>query len=751
MLWMFLSSLACTNESKIVNTSPKTPNIVFITMDTTRKDHLGIYGYKKGGTETIDAFAKNGYYFTHAYSSIPLTTPAHASMLTGLYPPHHGIRSNGDAILPDELTTLPEVLQSNGFDTVASVSAFVTTKIWNLDQGFDAYFDEIGKHSGDRWAQERTADLVVDDLIAWMNQRGDTQKPFFMWAHLYDPHHPHIVHEGYEAFEDSYDSEIAYMDDQIQRLKEAMEGTQTIWVLIADHGEAFHQQHGEQSHGLFLYEETMRIPWIIQPYPTLEKSVAIDAPTSLVDVPNTILGLLGLSTLENIDGINALASQHTDPVYMESSTVQHRFGYHPEIAVVDGQNKFMPTPSPRLYDLIADPQELNNIYTNAPKWNEWTTFAHELFSAQPKFQLLAPDASAIKQLEMLGYMGGSEGTNRSLSDYDIDAKDRLSTIQKLDDLVRQRAQKDGQNQNTLIDEFYKILEKEPQLSEARLALGQLLYVTGRKDEALEVLEKAHQLNPSSVVVGLNLASQYADQGQYAKGIQILENVLQQVPNDASAQSNILRMLSDSKEHTLAIERGQKWLQENPSPQLQAILGVILVRDNQFALGEELLHASLSDGNHREHVHRSLGHIALSQQNLTAAISEYELELQYFDDDELKMNVAKMYERSNNWQEAARHNCELANAHPKSARIQLNCAQSLFNLEKYEDADIVLQQALALKPDGPFILLLAANLASKQGDPEKAKQLFAKAKEAKELLDSSKSAPIQNANQIPNPK
>ena len=157
-------------------------------------------------------------------------------------------------------------------------------------------------------------------------------------------------------------------------------------------------------------------------------------------------------------------------------------------------------------------------------------------------------------------------------------------------------------------------------------LGQLLSVVGKKEEAIQVLEIAKEQNPDSVVLALNLANQYAELERYEEGIQVLEDVLKQVPGDTGAQTNILRMLSDNKRNKEAIERGAQWLKEKPSSTLQAILGVILVRDHQYKLAKEILTASLEDEIPREHVHRSLGHIALIEERTSQAIEEYEREL-----------------------------------------------------------------------------------------------------------------------------
>ena len=261
-------------------------------------------------------------------------------------------------------------------------------------------------------------------------------------------------------------------------------------------------------------------------------------------------------------------------------------------------------------------------------------------------------------------------------------------------------------------------------------LGQTYAVVGRKDDAIRTFEEALSLNPSSVVVALNLANQLADVKRFDEGIAILEGILERVPSDKSAQSNVLRMMSDTGNHKGAIEKGSLWLEENPSTQLQAILGVILVRDKQWELGTEMLKASLSDDIQREHVHRSLGHIALMNGQVETAIEEYQTELKRFEDPNLRMTLTKLHEQRKDWTNAAKEHCHLRTLTPSVVRVHLNCAQSLFNLGQYEEAAIALKPAQQMAPNGPFILLLAANITAKQGDEIKAKQLFEAAQQAR---------------------
>jgi tetratricopeptide (TPR) repeat protein len=476
----------------------------------------------------------------------------------------------------------------------------------------------------------------------------------------------------------------------------------------------------------------MRIPWIVQPYPVLSETKSLSTPASVVDVLPTIQGLLGLPISESIDGIDAISTQRTDPVYMESNTVQQRFGYHPEIGLSDGIHKLMPTISPHLYDLNGDPNETINIWSEAisSAWDEWYTQGRTLYTSEPKFSLEAPDASVMKQLEALGYMGGTNGSSNDLSEFTIDAKDRLKTISELNDIVSSKRRVPPATPDEIIIRFETLLKTEPQLAEARLLLGQTYSVVGRKEDAIRTFEEALSLNPSSVVVALNLANQLAELKRFDEGIAILEGILERVPSDKSAQSNLLRMISDTGNHTGAIDKGSVWLEQNPSTQLQAIMGVILVRNKQFDLGKEMLEASLSDDIPREHVHRSLGHIALVENKVETAIVEYQKELKKFEDPKLRMTLAKLYEQLKDWTNAAKEHCNLRQLTPNVAHVHLNCAQSLFNLGQYEEAATALKPAQQMRPDGPFVLLLSANITSKQGDEVEAKRLFEAAQEAR---------------------
>jgi len=195
-LGFYAALTGCVPETPAVVTPALPPDVVFITLDTTRADRLGIYGYADARTETLDKLGRDGRVYARAYSAIPLTIPSHASIFTGNYPPRLGVRDNGDATIPDEAVMLAERLHDAGYTTGAAVAAFVTTRTWGFGQGFDAYFDEIPKGEQNFWHQSRPGAAVVDDATAWWASAG-TAKPKFLWVHLYDAHFPYTPERVY--------------------------------------------------------------------------------------------------------------------------------------------------------------------------------------------------------------------------------------------------------------------------------------------------------------------------------------------------------------------------------------------------------------------------------------------------------------------------------------------------------------------------------------------------------------------------
>ena len=293
-------------------------DLLVITMDTTRADRIGCYGYGRAETPHVDELARRGVRFAQAIAPTPITLPSHASLFTGLYPPAHGVRNNGTFALGSNQTTLAELLGAAGYATGAAVGAFVLEARFGLDQGFESYDDTVvprARGAAEHTFAERRAAAVTDSAIAWLggHLEGEDRKPFFIWAHYFDPHGPYRPPEPYgERFSGSpYDGEIAYTDAEIGRLlrfiDERGDEDRTLVLLTADHGEAL-GDHGETTHSILVHDSTIRIPLIFS-CPSLfdDAYVAGDRVVSLVDVMPTLLSLLGVAAEQAFDGEDVFA------------------------------------------------------------------------------------------------------------------------------------------------------------------------------------------------------------------------------------------------------------------------------------------------------------------------------------------------------------------------------------------------------------------------------------------------------------
>ena len=719
--------------------APRPPSVVLVTLDTTRADHLGCYGHATAHTPTLDGLASQGWRFDRAYTAVPLTTPSHATIHSGLYPTRHGIHTHGDAVLPESVLTLAERLGAVGYRTAASVSAFTTTRIWNFDQGFEEYFDDVGQATaGGRWARERPADGVVDDAVGWLGQVQD--EPFFLWAHFFDPHDPYRPPKAWaERFPDApYDGEIAYMDEQLGRLVAAVEarGEPVVWVLVGDHGEALTLEHGERTHGLFLFDPTTRVPLIVRPAQPLAQGQVVTPTVATADILPTVMGLLGLEVPTDLDGLDLApllrgeAMEHPG-AYLESYTPLTRFGYHPELAWADNTHKLMDTPTPLLFDLAQDPGEEKNLLPGEQPVAERlrqplaATRARSVAGEQ-----VGPAPEIAEQLAALGYLdGGFELDPDAMPT--VDAKDRLQVITELERLRMMAA--DPRKAKEVVEAYKKIHALEPQLIEANLGLSRSLGRLDKRDEALLVLEDALRRQPDSTVLKANLANLLAASGRLPDGLALMESILVAVPRDDIARVGVLRMLTDLDREPEALVRAQAWLAESPDDAaIQAHAGVLLTRLSRLAEAEPLLLASLEDGVPRELVHRSLAAIYLDRQELRETIAHLRAELDHFSNQtDARVLLAELLGRQGAWDEAVAEYAFLVELEHPKPMWRHNLAQAVFNTGDYERAEELLAPMVSQEPPLPEALLLQANILAKQGKREEGQVLFDRAQALKE--------------------
>ncbi len=483
-------------------------NVLLVTLDTTRADRLGCYGASGDPTPRLDALAGRGVRFERAITVAPITLPSHATILTGLYPPNHGVRDNGEYPLAPSHATLAELLGAQGYDTAAFVSAFVLDGRFGLRQGFDHYDDRVGPATGEQSVEDRPAGEVTDAAVAWLGGRRP-DRPFFAWVHYFDPHIPYAAPEPYRSrfAAEPYTAEIAYMDSEVDRLMRTVEAQglsdRTLVVVAADHGESL-GEHGESTHAMFIYESTMRVPLIVSNPSLFRKAPHVDASlVSVVDIFPTVLELVGAPDIPEHDG-RYLFDPEPDPqrrVYIETLAPYLDHGWSGLFGLRDAEHKLIQAPRPEFYDLVDDPQEATNLHDDPPSavrpvLEGMQRELGEMLAGWPDAGSIAAgaqplDRQALKRLESLGYVGGvSEPRERGLED----PKNMVPLIEEID-----RAQ--AMAERGQVAEALRLLQSVDARSPdnptvlARMAL--LLSLQGRDEDAERTLRRQLAIRPTA--------------------------------------------------------------------------------------------------------------------------------------------------------------------------------------------------------------------------------------------------------------
>ncbi|MCI0652016.1 MAG: sulfatase-like hydrolase/transferase [Planctomycetes bacterium] len=353
-------------------------NVVLITLDTTRADHLGCYGYPHGTTPNIDAIARRAIRFEHAVTPAPITLPAHSSMMTGLDVPTHGVRNNGGFRLDDKHTTLAEVLRGAGYRTAAFIASFVLDRRYGLAQGFETYDDDVnpaGLVPEGNSFQERPAGAVVAAATKWLDSvlANGPRAPFFAWLHFFDPHNPYRPLAPYDVQHPDrpYDGEIAYVDAQIGVFLEYLRGKgvydDTLFIITADHGEGL-EEHGELFHAYLIYDSTVRVPLVVScPNAISEPRVVADRAVGHIDLLPSIGHLLGVDVPAAIDGKNFFSEDDFTgrALHVETMATLLDHGWAALHGLRRVEDKYIQGAVKEYYDLCADPNELKNQFTSA--------------------------------------------------------------------------------------------------------------------------------------------------------------------------------------------------------------------------------------------------------------------------------------------------------------------------------------------------------------------------------------------------
>jgi len=534
--------------------SPARTPVILISIDTLRADHLGTYGYRKIQTPEIDSFASHGTVFDAIESQIPLTLPSHTVLFTSRYPFQSGIEEN-DETVPPGAVTLASVLHANGYKTAAFVGSVLMDSSRGLDQGFDFYdspFHAAAGASGNPYAENvrRDGAWVLRAARQWLGENHNQQ--VFVFVHLFDLHAPYSQAASAGGLPNTagYDAEIAYVDRLLGGFRQGLEQggwwDRSLVILLSDHGESL-GDHGESSHGYFVYQSTLRVPLLVHwPANVTGFAARCEQPAGLIDVAPTILDFLKLPKPRTFEGASLLAAARGArddgrAVYSESMYPRDAFGWAPLRGIRGGALQYIDAPEPELYDLERDPGELHNVIgENASQARTMRSRLGTLLAQRPaKAPAVSTDASpeTRRALETLGYLGRGSKTAGPRAD----PKDRLAEYNLYEQALA--AMYSGKPQGAIAD-FRRVLAHDPKNSLARYYLADAYLRAREPQDAIREWNNALKLDPSYVPAAEALGAWWMGREDYPKARAALQKAVAIAPDDSAA----LLELGTAEEH-----------------------------------------------------------------------------------------------------------------------------------------------------------------------------------------------------------
>jgi len=593
-------------------------NLVLITIDTLRADRLGCYGYSNAQTPNLDQLAKRGVLFENAITHTPLTAPSHASIFTGVYPTVHKVRDTGGFVLAGSQATLAQILQQRGWSTAAFVGSSVLKRQFGFDRGFSVYDDEMPKPDPRRvtgdYAERRAAE-VVDRALRWVTTGSG--KPFFLWVHLFDPHSPYDppspFREKYSGH--LYDGEVAYTDQQVGRLLAVVMrktgADNTLVAVLSDHGESL-GEHGEYTHGVFLYDSTLRVAFLLAG-PGVPAGKRVKFQARAIDVLPTLLELMGAPPPKGIQGISVVPAWKGKgipeaPSYIETLYPKINMGWAELRGIRTNRWKYIHAPQPELYDLSRDPAEATNVIgSHAAEARQLEASLNTMADGVEKVRTTMVDQRTLAQLRSLGYLGGSSGSEYTLTGKGVDPKRRLEVLKALYVAVSPDAKTPAAERAVVLR---RALEQDPTNPTVYYHLGDEYGKEGRIGEAMKLYQDAIRNGLRNAWLFSRLAYLNLKLGNKDEAIVAYERAAQLNPSDSESLNDL----------------GMAYLETGKPQEAERVFKWSLATDEKFALG-----------------YNGLGLVAIERRDLPAARGYFEKAVQ-LDPDllEARLNLGRIY-------------------------------------------------------------------------------------------------------------
>ena len=638
--------------------SARPPDILLITLDTTRADRLGSYGYAGAATRNLDRLARDGVRFDRALSPVPLTLPAHASLLTGRDPFRHGVRNNGHFVLPADVPTIAEALTARGYDTAAFVSSFVLDRQFGLARGFSHYDDGLDEAAGGPFVSlelERRGDRTAAAARAWLAgaERQGASRPYFLWVHLYDAHEPYSPPSPFrEQFTGRpYDGEIAFQDAVVGSILDAAgygSPTPPLVVVAGDHGESL-GDHGESTHGLFVYDAALRVP-LIMAWPGRLRAASVSTPVRLIDIAPTLMDIAAGADDQDMDGrtLRALLdggreADEPPPAYAETYFPQFFMQWAPLRALHAGRWKYIDAPEPELYDLQADPGERANLAAqDTVRLATMRRVLEGLVGAGAGRQASTPLSSDARQrLSSLGYLSTASPPTATAPSTLPDPKRMLPLYEQLLDGNRELSRGDADRAARLARD---VLTQDPGNAFARLLLGRAALASGRYREAIDALRAYAAAVPGSADAHHWMALAHLRLGDRVRALAEEEATLAIDPRHTAAISLRAGLLFSAGRKDEGIAALQDAVKEDPSnPALTLELADLLTDAKRFDQAEPIYRRVLSMRPRDPRALSGLGLLLSATGRLEPALEQLTRALEVEErDDEARLARAEVY-------------------------------------------------------------------------------------------------------------
>jgi arylsulfatase A-like enzyme/predicted Zn-dependent protease len=696
-------------------------NVILVTLDTTRADRIGCYGFSRIETPTLDALAARGVKFENCLSQTPLTLPSHSTLFTGTLPLFHGVRDNGGFILPEELTTMAEVFKAGGYSTAAFIGAYVLDSKWGLNQGFDYYFDRFDLSKFEKislGSVQRPANEVLDEALKWLGANKD--KKFFAWIHLYDPHTPYEPPAPFaEKYEKNpYLGEIAFADSQLARLGQFLEEKglrQSSFLVVAgDHGESL-GEHRESTHGFFIYQESLHVPLIfVTPFPALQGRSA-PALVSLVDVMPTVLEMAGLPVPPQVQGESLVpflfrpADRPDRYAYAETYYPRYHYGWSELKSYQNLKYKLIIAPQKELYDLAADADEMRdlssaetNVLARLDSAAADFIAKHSQNAHQLDFRKIDPETR--EKLAALGYIGSFTDSKKLEGKLLANPKEKIVVFNELS-----RAREMGMNGQ--VDEAIAvirgIIETDPDIGDAYFSIGNIYFKAKRFKEAIPYFEEALARKPDDSFCVMNIANSYVNMGKPGDGESFVIDYLKKGFSD---------------------------------PQLYFLLGTLTFLQKKYDDALKYYDECLSYNSDLAAAHNAMAAIYIVRDDLPAAENHLASALAIDPKlGNLNYNRAELLEKQGRLQEAAdAYRMELENS-PKHFKAGFNLSRLYRMMGQPDEEEKYLRLTMDINPDFPLSYFYLARLCLNRGqDFEEAIRL---AKRGIELRPDPKELPL----------